>query len=604
MPLIRNYKSEEDKKAKQRIALESIALQIQNAQKLRRPEQQDINLVPLLPPEPPLLLSDEAELKVQTKQEREKLALKNLLTLTDEANAKRIIDIINQKNIGYMKYFNTVFPFLEREIKKKYKNVSVPFFVNYALDEIKKVYDLDSEREEIKPDVEEEIKNAEDKQEKKEGLELKPEEEQRIIDNPNQEEEERKDDSVADYEPLTKKQKKKIMKAGDEFIAELIDTEFKENPDEPAINKIISNIQKSLKTWVGSLADVNKKDKAEILSSLSNSDYLEELIDKYENPNKAQQPVIKPIKPKSDSIKIAFRQLSGWDTNAKTDFKKENIVKDATGVVLFFESEDPLSADEYEEVLNFQLKPIFMLFVKQVKNLWYVYDKTNGEWISLTKENLIALSPDKIRKHLQTIDINTFIQKLLQHKLDKKLLNKKPIIGFGYLSAPQKYKIKYGLGFDTIQKVRPYRNCNKYVAFGKYRLCISKLDDDNILSITYEGGHPLNFLRSTKISDNFKSIIHDILDNKFNDKLIKLLSEEEALLLQKVVKYSMVLPDQVQLYKDYDKKDVEDFFRLKGIIGSGNDNPELKIQLKKLLKKFLENNKISKREYEEIMKIL
>jgi hypothetical protein len=130
MVLVRNYNTQLQKNEKTREAMKDLNLQVQNMEKRRRPNQQPFKIEEIKPNEKyeSFVLNEEQESKLQSEQKPEELAKRNLLKLTDEANAMKIINELKTKRGDFLKYLNSAFPGIERDLKKNYKNVTVPFF--------------------------------------------------------------------------------------------------------------------------------------------------------------------------------------------------------------------------------------------------------------------------------------------------------------------------------------------------------------------------------------------------------------------------------------------------------------------------------------------
>ena len=106
----------------------------------------------------------------------------------------------------------------------------------------------------------------------------------------------------------------------------------------------------------------------------------------------------------------------------------------------------------------------------------------------------------------------------------------------------------------------------------------TKLKNRNILSVKYKSNrnnHP--DLKQLRVSKNLLSIIEDILDGHFDERIVKLLSPDELSVLDtfiRIANYSIVLGKEelINFQKDYDI--------LLGEFQSGNDNPKIKNELK------------------------
>ena len=127
----------------------------------------------------------------------------------------------------------------------------------------------------------------------------------------------------------------------------------------------------------------------------------------------------------------------------------------------------------------------------------------------------------------------------------------------------------------------------------------TKLKNRNILSVKYKSNrnnHPK--LKPLRVSKNLLSVIEDILDEHFDDRIIKLLSPDELIVLENFInisKYPIVL-DKEEL-KNFQKN----FDILLGEAQSGNDNPEIIKNLKLYIWRAIKRNLMNKEEGIEIL---
>ncbi len=119
-----------------------------------------------------------------------------------------------------------------------------------------------------------------------------------------------------------------------------------------------------------------------------------------------------------------------------------------------------------------------------------------------------------------------------------------------------------------------------------------KLLGKNILSVKYASNgniHPK--FKQVFISDNLKSVLKDYIDDdKVEDENMKKLQKEEKRLLSNIME--LTGDEKATKYKDNEFD--EEFKILLGEIRAGNDNPDLKKQLKKYILVALQEGKLSK----------
>jgi hypothetical protein len=143
--------------------------------------------------------------------------------------------------------------------------------------------------------------------------------------------------------------------------------------------------------------------------------------------------------------------------------------------------------------------------------------------------------------------------------------------------APKmKLKLKrrsfYGSGSTAVLQTKS----KKFHMLSNYYIDLNKLDDDSILSVKYtknDAPHPN--IKVQKINSETRDVIKDILDNKFNKRLFEKMQTEDRRIVSNFVKRCKL---DVDLPEDsFDR----DFQLLKGEWIAGNDNPDIKKQLRK-----------------------
>jgi len=150
----------------------------------------------------------------------------------------------------------------------------------------------------------------------------------------------------------------------------------------------------------------------------------------------------------------------------------------------------------------------------------------------------------------------------------------------------------------------------RYVEFGKFILNYYQLENNNILLIKYPKTlGPVPKLKSTIISDNFKFFLQDLINSQIiNIDLQKEISTEEIKLFENLLNLSGLT--QHLKYKRIDGIDrtiqdtIHRFEVLKGGLIAGNQSIELKEELSKILKLFINKNIIDTEAGFELIEIL
>ena len=119
-----------------------------------------------------------------------------------------------------------------------------------------------------------------------------------------------------------------------------------------------------------------------------------------------------------------------------------------------------------------------------------------------------------------------------------------------------------------------------------------KLLNKNILAVKYHSTRNYK-LKSTPINDDVKSMVMDILLDKFNQKLFDLLKNDEKTLIIRFVQ-SMKLENVIPIKDDKLQEYFKQFLILKGEYLNGNDNPEIKKALRKYTLELMDMKKLPK----------
>jgi len=153
----------------------------------------------------------------------------------------------------------------------------------------------------------------------------------------------------------------------------------------------------------------------------------------------------------------------------------------------------------------------------------------------------------------------------------------------------RKKRVIRGRGYtkNAHPKIKPrrhYVNDNFYVDLNKL--------DDNILCVKYaQNDSVLPHLKPQTITGKTKEIIDDILNNKYDDRIFKLLKSEEK---RDVKKFLKCVKLNIKISDDEEKEFQRQFDIVRGEYMSGNDSPKIKATLKRYVLEALRDSKIAK----------
>ena len=143
----------------------------------------------------------------------------------------------------------------------------------------------------------------------------------------------------------------------------------------------------------------------------------------------------------------------------------------------------------------------------------------------------------------------------------------------------------------------------KYIEFGKFCISIADLNND-VLRVKYQTTmvDVPNF--KNKVSSDFVDFLNNFIETqKISERQLEKLPKEEQKIFRNLInKSGLNVKYKVKDYKTVDETAEEDRFNLvKGQYMAGNDNPRVKDELRKFIIKFMMENKINKKEGQEIL---
>lgn len=151
----------------------------------------------------------------------------------------------------------------------------------------------------------------------------------------------------------------------------------------------------------------------------------------------------------------------------------------------------------------------------------------------------------------------------------------------------KKRKNRLIVGGGLVSKIPPYQ----YHAIGdKYLLDLNQLKNNHLYVKYKKTGNAVCKVKSQPISVDGKDIVNDILQDKFNIKLFKLLSANEQQIIKGFIQMCHL---DIKIESDTEIESLQNQYAiLVGEIEAGNDSKEIKLKLKKFILLAIKENRI------------
>jgi hypothetical protein len=159
-------------------------------------------------------------------------------------------------------------------------------------------------------------------------------------------------------------------------------------------------------------------------------------------------------------------------------------------------------------------------------------------------------------------------------------------------------KIKFGKGLGdkkSLSIVKP----PKFKDFGYYKINYPRLIDKNVFNMLYKSGSNHQSFQPIKISNEYRDFLKELIDDcRLNDEKLKKLNEQESIHFNNVLIASGLNNKFKPKATNTDKIKEENnrFNILLGELQAGNDNKDIIKELKNLIKKFMNDGRLSKNE--------
>jgi hypothetical protein len=319
--------------------------------------------------------------------------------------------------------------------------------------------------------------------------------------------------------------------------------------------------------------EVKEKSKTEKMTKEETNQYKKERIENIKTQIKESDDdeVADTWKEVDDDESLYFDTES--EKNLKDQYKELFAMGDAINQNVDDELGDIFVKDYYEYIDKFsKVYPDKKKINNEKKKLKDRFKDEDVKDIMLSK--IKAYKPKKIRKKTK---------EELEADRIRGAFGDKPIETKGKgLLEPIRLRIGRGLREFNEQKI------------SKFYIDMKKFNNHNTLSLKYTSNHNVHpKLKPRLMSKNFKNVMLKIFDEKDTKEDIQNLTKDEQLYLSKLSKIIDI--------KNYINDDLEDEFQekyetLRGILDSGNNNPDIIKQMKHLIFSAVNNSIISQKE--------
>ena len=307
---------------------------------------------------------------------------------------------------------------------------------------------------------------------------------------------------------------------------------------------------------------------------------LENLIKKkYSEMNPLARVGRKEYKPEGVTTGLGLRRQRINQKLAKHFKEDEKLLKKVVKKL----SEDS-SSDEEEEKL---LKGHIRRSAKADREIEHSLKGEGAQFLPKSQRDAIYSGLKKMGLGSGKLDANTF--KFLGNK--DKWHEAFSGVGFHAKRIPIN---KVGKGVDISEEENP-----TYRTFGKYRIHIPQLLNNNTANFKYPSLGSIPTLKPQTISQDYKEFLIELLNNgKFSDRDLKRLPQREIKHFERVAigaglveKFGIKVGDNEE-----DRKDAERFEVLKGEYLAGNNNEKMIKELRQLIVKFINSGRLIKSE--------
>ena len=653
--MIRNFKTFKEAQEKYDEYLKQLNYAIENAKVFEQPRVPDRLTVD--PTIPKFILTDEDLNRMYAGQSSMQLATQKLLEYTNGDNAKKIIDKLLFMGPHYIDKFNKSFNAMITGLKKKKDHLTSDEFIEYVIRYISEMKEEDIKTTK-KAEFELKLRQARNKLRDQVSKLIQAQERAKL--------ENKSADKIKSIMKI-RVAKQKLLREKEELLRQSFINLFNE-PEEPEVlpnatfvpdpigeemgqaltpeqiqrqdeNTFIYNSLEEIQRIQPDLSEQEMEELKNVIKYDHNK-ILEGRIQRGEVPKDMEEKIKiiidDIINEGYDNLSTRYKRLFDLYLNGELNTLQKSIKAEKQAKEILIEkTTKEIDGSSLAGLINSKKiefrKPTGGEKKKGDPGI-LIYDpsisKKKERWIPLTGENLAKVANitekeankilsegdtdvDKAKNFYSNLNTeNAIYGQGLKNNITSKM--HKPIITIG--NGLKKQKLIFGKGHEEtnddlaikIKFRKKYNNPIKWGLFGNFRINLTNLIK-NILTVQYAyNKHNVNQIPSTMISEDLKNIILDILDSdKFSETVIKYLSKDEKKLLFKLLKYSGLYENlNIKTLFFDDKEDLNRFEIVKGEIIAGNDNDNLKKELRRYIFDFMKEGRIPKNEAQNLLTLL
>ena len=255
-----------------------------------------------------------------------------------------------------------------------------------------------------------------------------------------------------------------------------------------------------------------------------------------------------------------------------------------------FQSPTPEEKKKYQPELQ-QINSILDTFSKNKDSAGleaFLQNKYGKPYMDNWKQDLRARSKRIVIGSLRSLAYHLAVDEIRNNETPRIVSEYSGTSGSGFRTAK---RVIRGRGYTKNQ--HQTKKPRRHYINEKFYVDLNKLDD-GILVLKYASNDSsVPHLKTTQIGEKAKEIIQDILNDKFDERIYKLLTNEDKRLVRRFIKSTKL---DINVNDDSEKEFQRQFEIVRGEFTSGNNSPQIKSALKQYVIEALRENKIARNE--------